>query len=494
MMDGSTTMDPGVNREAQKVSVEAISEVKVLDVQLPGRVRPLERTAGQRGHQERHEPVPRVALRRRAELEVEREQPDQHPQRRSEGDHEAARLGLRDRRPGRQARRQQQAVLLLQPGVQPAHARRRRHHVPHADAARAAGRFFADARQQRQPLQPDQGSAVDRRRARRANQRACFADGGVLGKIPANRLYQTGPEHPELVAEAQPAEHARASALQLHAHVRGHQPATATSRSSGWTTRCTQNLRGSFKFAEYQQPNDVDSRHASRLQRHEGRQLRHLDRPSLRRQLDGEPDDVRRGVVRPRTTTIRKAARSRAARRTSARARWPSNATDNRFNVGMGDIPLLFPDAGVMDPRYKSFTILNSVKPPFWDGTRAHAGARRSPGAPASPTRRPTSTRPGNFILDTVAQHFNVSVTKVSGAHTMKAGYCFLESVQRRGNANIQGDLHLRERRQQPARHHASGSRTPRSACSRLSPRRRAGPKASTRRSTTSATSRTTGS
>jgi len=38
-----------------------------------------------------------------------------------------------------------------------------------------------------------------------------------------------------------------------------------------------------------------------------------------------------------------------------------------------------------------------------------------------------------------LARTFNVSATKVSGAHTMKSGYAFLESVQRRGNANIQG-------------------------------------------------------
>ncbi len=53
------------------------------DVDLSGRVRPIERSAGQRGDQERHQPVSRSDLRRRAQLEVEREQQDEHSERRS---------------------------------------------------------------------------------------------------------------------------------------------------------------------------------------------------------------------------------------------------------------------------------------------------------------------------------------------------------------------------------------------------------------------------
>ena len=35
-------------------------------------------------------------------------------------------------------------------------------------------------------------TAAGRRRAAATDQTACFADGGVLGRIPANRLYQIG--------------------------------------------------------------------------------------------------------------------------------------------------------------------------------------------------------------------------------------------------------------------------------------------------------------
>ena len=60
-------------------------------------------------------------------------------------------------------------------------------------AARARGRLLADHRQQRRRSFPYISDASARPAPARPRTRAaCFADGGVLGRIPANRLYQTG--------------------------------------------------------------------------------------------------------------------------------------------------------------------------------------------------------------------------------------------------------------------------------------------------------------
>ena len=193
MMDGVSTMEPGSNRLMIAVNVESISEVKVLTSSYQaeyGRSSGLQVTAVTKSGTNRFSGS---RLRRRTQFGLVLEQPDQHPERRSEDDVEAAGLGLLDRRTGREAGRQQQAVLLLRAGVSAAHHRQRRRPLPGADRARAAGRLLADHRQQRQPVPVHQGSA-----ARRGTCSAT-SHGGVLrrwrrasGRIPANRLYQTG--------------------------------------------------------------------------------------------------------------------------------------------------------------------------------------------------------------------------------------------------------------------------------------------------------------
>ncbi len=73
MMDGVSTMDTGNNGQLLQMNPEAIAEVKVLTVWLPGGVWPLEWPADHRGDQERHQPVPRLGLRRHAQLGLELE-------------------------------------------------------------------------------------------------------------------------------------------------------------------------------------------------------------------------------------------------------------------------------------------------------------------------------------------------------------------------------------------------------------------------------------
>ena len=76
-------MDTGSNRAAAPDERRVDRRSQGADLGLPGRIRPVERPADHRGDQERHQPVPRLGLRRRAQLRVEREQQGQHPERRS---------------------------------------------------------------------------------------------------------------------------------------------------------------------------------------------------------------------------------------------------------------------------------------------------------------------------------------------------------------------------------------------------------------------------
>ena len=159
MIDGVTTMDPGVNRPATRISVEAISEVKVdtFGYQAEyGRSSGLQINAvtksgtnqfhGSLYDVERHSSFGYA----NSKTNILNGDP------KSTGDQRD--WGWTIGGPDRQAGRQQQAVLLLQPGVQPAHDRQRGDALPDADRARAPGRFLAVDGQPRQSVSVHQGS------------------------------------------------------------------------------------------------------------------------------------------------------------------------------------------------------------------------------------------------------------------------------------------------------------------------------------------------
>ena len=192
MMDGISTMDTGNNGILLQMNVESIAEVKVLTSSYQaeyGRSSGLQITAVTKSGTNRfrgsvYGVVPRLRL--------ERQQPDQRPQRRSEDGAERKGSRVFDRRPGRQAGRQQQAVLLLQPRVRAAHRRQQRRALPHADGARTGRRLLAVLRQQRRALSVTSRTRCCRARARRPARPAASTTAACSAGFPANRLYQTG--------------------------------------------------------------------------------------------------------------------------------------------------------------------------------------------------------------------------------------------------------------------------------------------------------------
>ena len=201
MMDGVSTMDTGNNGQLISMNVDSIAEVKVLTQGYQaefGRSSGLQISAVTKSGTNRF---------RGSVYDIERNSDwnSNSWANVKNGDPkpvlEAARLGLFDRRTGRETRRRQQAVLLLQPRVPAASGRRRHQSLPSADRARAAGGFFADTRQQRRTVQHDQGlhhgTAVNRRGHPRVfpGRRRARAD-------PAEPSVSDRHQHPEQVVAA----------------------------------------------------------------------------------------------------------------------------------------------------------------------------------------------------------------------------------------------------------------------------------------------------
>ena len=223
----------------------------------------------------------------------------------------------------------------------------------------------------------------------------------------------------------------------------------------------TPKLRGSFKFVEYQQPSKV---HPGTIpgfndtQEHDygiwlpagtfnwtisatmfleasfGANFHHQEGCSI---TGGEPNYCRTGAQR--------------------------DPVGQPQSLGVRRHPLsLFPNATVLDPNTFTYWVLNQVDTTMWDGTRILAPPQFAWGTrvanPPHPNVGPFGANPGvtggtNFILDTRNRTWNASLTKVRGQHTLKTGYYYFRSLQRRGAGNVTGQHQLRQRRQQSARY-----------------------------------------
>ena len=114
------------------------------------------------------------------------------------------------------------------------------------------------------------------------------------------------------------------------------------------------------------------------------------------------------------------------------------NESANRLN-GLAAFPLLYPDAGIVPKDSYAYEVLEDVKPPFWDGTRMNLPPTFSWGGRigAAP---PNQRYPGWLNINRT-QDFAISLTKIAGRHTVKAGFYNNHSfkAQNVGGTGFQG-------------------------------------------------------
>ncbi len=114
------------------------------------------------------------------------------------------------------------------------------------------------------------------------------------------------------------------------------------------------------------------------------------------------------------------------------------NDSANRLN-GLADFPLLFPDAGIVPKDSYAYEVLQDVRPPFWDGTRMNLPPTFSWGGRigAAP---PNQRYPGWLNINRT-QDVAISLTKIAGRHTLKTGFYNNHSfkAQNVGGTGFQG-------------------------------------------------------
>ena len=300
------------------------------------------------------------------------------------------------------------------------------------------------------------------------------------------------------MAAAEHRQRAGRTGLQLRADPAVREHPELRSRRCGSTISRRRRSAASFKYSGFSQREQTQQRLDSRLERHaDGEPARRADRGDG--QLHADADAV------PRRRRSATASRTRAAASASAAAAGRSSATRfrsatiaNRFNVGLGDLPFIFPEASVIDPRYFVYDLLNTSGSPMWDGTRVLLPPSFSWGnrVSNSPTTRRRTSASRARTSPSSHRHLGQPDEGVGPAHAQDR---LLQPVQQQ--AAGAGRRRRRAGAELPAgrgRHatratRRSGSPTRRSAVSAPTRRARRASRANTSTTTSKGTCRTTG-
>ena len=437
MLDGSTSMDPGVNRPATRVSVEAIQEVRVATSTYQaeyGRASGLQVNAVTKSGSNRFQgsiyDVERNSKwNSNSQTNVLNGDPKPFQDERDWGFSIGGPIGkpgganklfffytqeMQPRTVGGDVTRYRMPTLLERQG----------------DFSKSTNNLGQPYPYIRDPSKTGLCNAT--------SQAACFADGGVVGKIPQSALYAPGMAilnwYPLPNIENVPAGQAYNYETTYPAtNLIGYQPVIRIDYQP------FSNLRGSFKFFEYQQPNDpIQGILAGWNDTREDNYGIWVPAASVNWTINNKTfTEFSWGA----NYHHQEGCSVSGAGPNFCRNALPVNAIANRNTAGFGALPYIFPDATRIDPTTFAYEVISRSGTTIWDGDRVQVApsftwAGRIANSP------PNNIGPfGNFILDTDARNFNASITRLIGSHTAKAGYYYYKSIQRRGEGPFNGSI-----------------------------------------------------
>jgi hypothetical protein len=252
-----------------------------------------------------------------------------------------------------------------------------------------------------------------------SNTAGCFRDGGVLGRIPANRLYQPGlkilslyplPNLPDAPGVAYNWEGTRKNQSMM-----SQEPIFKVDYQP------LQKLRASFKLALWGQPNQVtydtlpgfnDSQQYKAWFSLMATTINYSISPTMF--LEGT-------FGRSRNDLAGCVQGQGATGPTFCTSGLPVNDIASLKGAGLTGLPSIFPDAGVIDKSYYAYEALQAVKPPIWDGTRLSMVPSFSWGGRVA-NAPPNFPFPGWLNVNKTTD-IAISMTKVAGRHTLKSGF-----------------------------------------------------------------------
>jgi len=268
-----------------------------------------------------------------------------------------------------------------------------------------------------------------------ADRTACFADGGVLGKIPASMLYQPGlnilnmwPQPTIPNSQVPTGQSYNFELTRPKETVLSWQPAIRVDYQA------RQDLRMSFKYSWWAQREQTFN---GTLPGFNDAKMQPAPVSNLTMSVNYQlsPTMFLEGTYGHSQNELAGCAQAQSGTGPIfCQAAIPMNNVSSLANVGLQNFPFLFPNATVLTPGYYAIDALNVIKPPFWDGTRMGKTPPFSWGnrIGSSP---PNIGFPGWFNIN-ATQDFAVSLTKVQGSHTFKGGFYNTHSYKAEQTSN----------------------------------------------------------
>jgi hypothetical protein len=254
--------------------------------------------------------------------------------------------------------------------------------------------------------------------------RGCFQDGGVLGRIPANRLYQTGLN----VLKSFPMPNIAAPAGQAYNFeiTRPSEKLMAWQPAARVDYQPMQKLRATFKYSGWGQQNPIINGTIPGF--NDSRQYKPVVSTwAVTGSYSFSPTtflEATYGHAQNELTGCGLAQGGTGP--TFCQNGFAMNDIANRNNAGLGGLPYLFPDANVIDPSYYAFEALSGVNPVTWDGSRVLMSPSYTWGGRVSnnnPNYAPPNTPYPGFLNKNATDDVSISLTKIWGRHTLKAGF-----------------------------------------------------------------------
>jgi Carboxypeptidase regulatory-like domain len=267
-----------------------------------------------------------------------------------------------------------------------------------------------------------------------SNTAGCFQAGGVVGRIPADRLYSTGLNILKLypmpnVAAGQYNYELVRPAEQL----RANQPAVRLDYQP------SVKLRGTFKYSGWSQqdvtiPGTIPGWNDTKQYNPFVRTVAATVNYSLSNRTFLE------GTWGRAQNSLTGCALAQANTGPSfCRAAFPMNDTASLSGAGLTQLPFIFPDASVINPDYFAFEALNGVNPPIWDGKRISMVPNFAWGSRIA--NAPTNVPFPGYLNVNKTNDISISLTQIRGRHTMKGGFYNTHSFKAQQRQGWQGTL-----------------------------------------------------